>query len=94
MRGTPRRRRRWPVEVKGEETVLFRVFERVFLPLEIETKTHLFSSSKKKKQRKPSPASPRRSSATSSSSASPLSRTSSPTASLPPWLPSSAAASR
>ena len=50
MRGTPRRRRRWPVEVKGEETVLFRVFERVFLPLEIETKTHLFSSSSKKKK--------------------------------------------
>ena len=48
MRGTPRRRRRGPVEVKGEETVLFRVFERVFLPLEIETKTHLFSSSSKK----------------------------------------------
>ena len=31
---------------------MFRVFERVFLPLEIETKTHLFSSSKKKKTEK------------------------------------------
>ena len=30
---------------------MFRVFERVFLPLEIETKTHLFSSSKKKTEK-------------------------------------------